>query len=173
MEAQKEGLIWSSLRSNHRAVLTYSVPDSFYLLSSIYLSTAPEGSRRSPSKKLHIAAFYQKQRRSVGAFRELGGLARPYTPYVEPEVLVVVVAATDIQATTIVAQEVLIEAVKERSRGPPEAGASIVERAIEVVPASNRRKSGYVASAFNAIKFSLSWQSPAFRTDVVSGIIFC
>ena len=98
-------------------------------------------------------AFYQKQRRSVGAFRGLGGLARPYTPYVDPEALDVVAGR---QATTIVDQAVLIAAT-ERSRGPPVAAASIAERAIVVVPASNRRKSGYVASAINAIKFSLSW----------------
>ena len=93
-------------------------------------------------------AFYQKQRRSVGVFRELGGLARPYTPYVDPVALVVAVAGT--QATTIVEQEVLIGDIG-RSRGPPEAVASIAERAMDVVPASNRRKSGAVAS--NITKF--------------------
>lgn len=94
-------------------------------------------------------------------------LAKPYTPYVEPEVPAVVAG---IQATTIVAQAVLIGATA-RSRGPPVAVASIIERAIVVAPASNRRKSGYVASASNTIKSTASWQSPAFRADIVSGII--
>lgn len=85
--------------------------------------------------------------------RELGGLARPYTPYVAPEVLV---AADGTQATTTVVQEVLIDATA-RSRGPPVAIASIVERAIVVEPASNRRKSGYVASTSNTPKFTVSW----------------
>ena len=80
-------------------------------------------------------------------------LTRPYTPYVEPDALAEVAS---IQATTTVAQVVLIVAIV-RSRGPPVAKASIAERAIAVEPASNRRKSGYVASAINAIKFSLSW----------------
>ena len=80
-------------------------------------------------------------------------LARPYTPYVAP---VALDAAAGTQATTIVFQEVLIAATV-RSRGPPVAAASIVERATDVEPASNRRKSGCVASTINAIKFSLSW----------------
>ena len=94
-------------------------------------------------------------------------LARPYTPYVVPEVLA---GADGIQATIVVAQAVLIVAIV-RSRGPPEAEASIGERAIVVEPASNRRKNGYVAS--NAVKFGPGWQSPAFRTDVISSIILC
>ena len=91
---------------------------------------------------------------SGGGTRGLTSLARPYTPYVEP---VALVAAVGIQATTIiVAQAVLIVAI-DRSRGPPVAVSSIAERAIVVVPASNRRKSGYVASASKVVKFTASW----------------
>ena len=92
-------------------------------------------------------------------------LARPYTPYVVPEVLA---DADGIQATIVVAQAVLIVDIV-RSRGPPEAEASIGERAIVVEPASNRRKSGYVAS--NAVKFGPGWQSPAFRADIVGCVL--
>ena len=76
-------------------------------------------------------------------------LARPYTPYVEPDVLVVAVGA-GIQVTITVVQVVRTVAIA-RSRGPPVAVASIVERAIVVASASNRRKSGAVAS--NIAKF--------------------
>ena len=79
----------------------------------------------------------------------LGGLARPYTPYVEPESLA---AAAGIQATIVVVQVVLKDAIV-RSRGPPVAEASIAERATVVVPASNRRKSGDIASTSNTVKF--------------------
>ena len=40
----------------------------------------------------------------------LGGLARPYTPYVEP-VALAVVTGVGIQATTIVVQVVLVVAI--------------------------------------------------------------
>ena len=81
-------------------------------------------------------------------------LARPYTPYVGPEAIVV---GAGIQATTAVVQEVLSVAIV-RSRGPPVTVCrAIVERATDVVAAVNRRKSGYVASASNAIKFGLGW----------------
>ena len=96
-----------------------------------------------------IYVLYQK--RILVLFPEL---ARPYTPYVKPEVLAV--AAVDTQSTTVVVQVVLTVS-STRSRGPPVAVASIVERAIEVVPASNRRKSGYVASTSNATKFIVGW----------------
>lgn len=106
----------------------------------LYFCAAPEGSRRSPSNGGR-----------EGYKGELGGLARPYTPYVVPEALEVVAVGT--QETTIVVQAVLTVATV-RSRGPPVSVCrAMVERAIEVVPASNRRKSGYVATASNAPKF--------------------
>ena len=81
-------------------------------------------------------------------------LARPYTPYVEPVVLVVV---EGIQATIVVAQAVLTVATV-RSRGPPVTVCrATVERAIVVVAAVNRRESGYVASTSNTPKFTVGW----------------
>ena len=78
-------------------------------------------------------------------------LARPYTPYVVPAVLV---AADGTQDTTNVAQGGLSVAIV-RSRGPPGAAASIVERAIVVVPAIYRGESGGVAS--NTLLFVIGW----------------
>lgn len=57
------------------------------------------------------------------------------------------------------------------SRGPPVAVVSIVERAIAVAPASNRRKSGSVTSAGNTTEFIVGWQSPAFRADIVGCVL--
>lgn len=81
-------------------------------------------------------------------------LARPYTPYVVPADLVAVAGT---QVTTIVEQEVLTAATV-RSRGPPASvGRAMVERAIVVVAASNRRESGYVASTSKTPKFIVGW----------------
>ena len=112
---------------------------------------------------LFLFIFFAPLRKDRGAispsggrarYKELAKLTRPYTPYVVPEVLAV--EADGIQATTTVAQ-VVLTAATVRSRGPPVAAASIDERASVVEPASNRRKSGYVASASNAPKFIVGW----------------
>ena len=66
-------------------------------------------------------------------------LTRADTPHGVPVVLVVVVG---IQATTIVVQVVLVVAIVRGSRPPVAVGASIVERAIVVVPTKDRRESG-------------------------------
>ena len=71
--------------------------------------------------------------------RHKSQLARADTPHREPVVLVVVVG---IQATTIVVQVVLVVAIVRGSRPPVAVGASIVERAIVVVPTKDRRESG-------------------------------
>ena len=83
-------------------------------------------------------------------------LARPYTPYVVPAEPAD--AGAGIQATIDVAQAVLTVAIA-RSRGPPATVCrAIVERAIEVVAAVNRRKSGYVATnTSNTPKFIVGW----------------
>ena len=66
-------------------------------------------------------------------------LARADTPHRDPVALVDVAG---IQATTIVAQEVLVAAIARGSRPPVAEGASTVERATAVVPTKDRRESG-------------------------------
>ena len=84
--------------------------------------------------------------------RDLGGLARPNTPHIESEATGIDV---DFKAAILVVQEEL-PGTALRDRGPPEAAASTAERAIVVVPASNRRKSGYIASTSNSADLAIS-----------------
>ena len=81
---------------------------------------------------------------------------------------IAIAAVVGIQATTIVAQVVLVVAIARGSRPPVAVGASIVERAIDVVPTKDRRESGGVAS--NAAHLIKSREPPAPRADVVGSI---
>lgn len=63
------------------------------------------------------------------------------------------VAGDGIQATIVVAQDVLGVAIVRGSRPPEADGAGIAERAIDVVPTIDRREGGAVAT--NAVHLAV------------------
>ena len=81
-------------------------------------------------------------------------LARADTPHRVP---VELVAAAGMQATTIVEQDVLADAIERSSRPPVAEGASIAECAIAVAPTKDRRESGDVAGSSNAVLLTIGW----------------
>ena len=114
--------------------------------------------------------FLSRRTLSVEVGRALSkALTRADTPHGVP---VVLVAAAGIQATIVVAQAGLVAANVRGSRPPVAVGAGIAERAIVVVPTIDGREGGAVAGvSCDSVELCLSWQFPAFGTDVLGGVL--